>query len=56
MVLANVCRTFRALGLEFDTRREPYWLLFDEIELRESAGFEEQWSVDFPWTICRVDP
>jgi hypothetical protein len=39
----NVWGAFRAFGLEFefDTRREPYRLLFDEEKLRGSAGFEE---------------
>jgi hypothetical protein len=46
---------FQPLGLEFDTRREPYRLLFDEEKLRESAGFEELGSVTFTWTSCRTD-
>jgi hypothetical protein len=39
---------FQALGLEFDVKNVPYGLLFDEIKLRESAGFQERWSIDFP--------
>jgi hypothetical protein len=48
MALPNVWGTFRALGFDFDTRRDPYELFFDEIMVRESAGFQEPWSVDFP--------
>jgi hypothetical protein len=48
MIQLNIGSAFRALGLEFDTRREPYGLLFDEEKLRESAGFQELLSVDFP--------
>jgi hypothetical protein len=50
MVRPNVWGTFRALALEFefDTRREPYELLFDDVKLREGAGFHELCSVDFP--------
>jgi hypothetical protein len=44
----NVWGAFRALILEFDMRIEPYGLLFDDVELRESAGFEELCSVDPP--------
>jgi hypothetical protein len=57
MARPNVWGTFRALSFEFefDTRREPYELLFDEVKLRESAGFEELWSVTFPWTSYRAD-
>jgi hypothetical protein len=47
MRLSNVLGTFRALGFEFDTRREPDELLFDEAKLRGSASFEELCSVDF---------
>jgi hypothetical protein len=57
MARPNVWGTFCALGLEFefDTRREALELLFDEIKLRESAGFEELCSVTFPWTSYRAD-
>jgi hypothetical protein len=54
MVSSNVWRAFRAFGLEFefesefDTRSGPSGLLFDEVKLRETAGLEELWSVDFP--------
>jgi hypothetical protein len=54
MVLPNVWGTFCALGFEFDTRREPYELLFDEPKLRESAGFEELCSVTFRWASYRA--
>jgi hypothetical protein len=33
---------------EFDRRRESYGLLFDEVKLRGSAGFEGLCSVTFP--------
>jgi hypothetical protein len=55
MARPNVWGTFRALGFEFDPRREPYELLFDELKLMESTGFEELWSATFPWTSYRVD-
>jgi hypothetical protein len=55
MARPNVWRTFRSLGFEFDTRREPYELLFDEAKLRESAGVEELCSVTFSWTSYRAD-
>jgi hypothetical protein len=57
MARPNVCGKFRALGFgfEFDTRRDPYELLFDEIKLRASASFEELCSVTFPWTIYPAD-
>jgi hypothetical protein len=48
MIWPNTWGAFRALGFEFDVRNVPYRLLFDEIKLRESAGFRELWSVDFP--------
>jgi hypothetical protein len=35
MVRSKVWGTFRALGFEFDTRRESYELLFDELKLRK---------------------
>jgi hypothetical protein len=54
MALPNVWRTFHALGIEFDTKREPYELLFDDAKLRESAGFEELCSVTLPRTIDRA--
>jgi hypothetical protein len=55
MARPHVWRTFRALGFEFDRRREPYELLFDKINVRESAGFEEVRSVTFLWTSYRAD-
>jgi hypothetical protein len=48
MIQPNIWGAFRALGLEFDMRREPYGLLFDEEKLRGRAGCQELWSVDFP--------
>jgi hypothetical protein len=30
-------------------------ILFDELKLKESAGFEELCSVTFPWTSYRAD-
>jgi hypothetical protein len=47
MVPSNVWGTFPALGFDFDTRREPSQLLFDEGKLRGSGGFQELWSHDF---------
>jgi hypothetical protein len=47
-VRPNVCGAFHAFGLEFNMRRELYGFLFDEATLRESAGFRELCSVDFP--------
>jgi hypothetical protein len=40
LVPSNVWGTCPALGLEFDTKREPYNLLFDDVHLRESARFQ----------------
>jgi hypothetical protein len=48
MLQPNVLKALRALGNEFDTRRELYGLLFDEAKLRESVGFWDLWSFDFP--------
>jgi hypothetical protein len=48
MTRPNVWGTFCVLGFEFDTRREPYELLFDKVKLRERAGFEEVGCVDLP--------
>jgi hypothetical protein len=47
MVQPSIWGAFRARGLEFDMRREPRGLLFDEGKLRGSAGFQELWFVDF---------
>jgi hypothetical protein len=55
MARPNVWGTFLPLGCEFDTRKEPHELLFDEVTLRESAGFDELCSVTFPWTSYRSD-
>jgi hypothetical protein len=55
MARPNVWGTFWALGLEFDTSGEPHELLFDEVKLRESAGFEELCPVTFPWTNDGAD-
>jgi hypothetical protein len=43
IVEPNAWEPFQAVGLkfEFDTRSEPYRLLFNEEKLRESAGFRE---------------
>jgi hypothetical protein len=41
MIGPDIWRAFRALGLEFDVRSVSYRLLFDEMKLRESAGFQE---------------
>jgi hypothetical protein len=48
MVESNIWRAFRAIGFEFDTEAEPYRLLFNEERLRQSEGFRELWSIDFP--------
>jgi hypothetical protein len=48
MMPSNVLGAFPALGFEFDATIKPYYLLFDEIKLRESAGFEELCSMSFP--------
>jgi hypothetical protein len=48
MARPNVWGAFCALSLEFHTRRELYELLFDEVKLREGAGFDELSSVDLP--------
>jgi hypothetical protein len=48
MVPPNVCGAFRALGLEFDTRRGPSGLLLDEVKLWERGIRQELWCVHFP--------
>jgi hypothetical protein len=48
MVPSNVWGAFHALGFDYDTRREPSRLLFDEGTLRGSGGFQELWSLDLP--------
>jgi hypothetical protein len=52
MVEPNRSGAFQALGFEFefefDTTSEPYRLLFNEEKLKESAGFRELSSIDFP--------
>jgi hypothetical protein len=48
MLRSNVRGAFSALLFELDARREPDGLLFDEVKLRERAGFQELLSVDFP--------
>jgi hypothetical protein len=48
MILPNIWGVFRALELDFDVRNVPDRLLFNEIKLRESAGFQELWYIDFP--------
>jgi hypothetical protein len=55
MIQLSKWGVFQALGLEFDKRREPYELLFDEAKLRESAGVEELCLVTFPCTSYRAD-
>jgi hypothetical protein len=55
MVRPNVWGTFCALGFEFDTSKEPYELLFEEVKLMESAGFAELCSMTFSWTSYRAD-
>jgi hypothetical protein len=47
MARHNVWGTFRALAFEFDMRMATYGFLFDEVKLRESAGFDELCFVDF---------
>jgi hypothetical protein len=51
----NFSETFHALGFEFDTKSEPYELLFDEVQLRESAGFPGLCFVTLPWTSYQTD-
>jgi hypothetical protein len=48
IIKSNIWRAFLALGLEFDMRREPDRLSFNEEKLRERAGFQGRWSPDFP--------
>jgi hypothetical protein len=48
MVKLNIWEAFQAIGFEFDTELEPYRLLFNEEKLRQSEGFRELWSIDFP--------
>jgi hypothetical protein len=47
-IRSNIWGAFRALRLGFNVRSVPYRRLVDEMKLRESAGFQERSSVDFP--------
>jgi hypothetical protein len=38
-VQPNIWEAFRAIGLEFDMRREPHVLLFDEVNRRNARAF-----------------
>jgi hypothetical protein len=57
MVELNIWGAVQALGFdfEFDQTSEPYRLLFNEENLRNSAGFRELWSIDFPRISCVVN-
>jgi hypothetical protein len=48
MVEHNIRGAFHALGLEFNTRSEPYCLLFNEERHSESPSVQELWPIDFP--------
>jgi hypothetical protein len=48
MVESNRGGAFKAIGFEFHSEREPYWPLFNEEKVRQSEGFRELWSIDFP--------
>jgi hypothetical protein len=54
MAELNTWRAFEAIGFEFYTEAEPYYLLFTEEKLTQSEGFRELWSIDFLWINCRV--
>jgi hypothetical protein len=58
MVEPNIWGAFRAIGFEFefefDTEAELSRLSLNEEKLRQSDGFRELWSMDFPWISCRV--
>jgi hypothetical protein len=59
LVESNIWGALQALGFEseFDTTSELYRLLFNVEKLRESAGFRELWSIDFPLDqlCCQLD-
>jgi hypothetical protein len=48
MIEPNIWGAFHECGLEFDTSVEPYRLRLNEEKLRNSEGFREIWSLDFP--------
>jgi hypothetical protein len=48
MVQPSRWKSFRALGLDCDTRSDRCRRLFNEIKLRGTAGFRELWSIYFP--------
>jgi hypothetical protein len=48
MVEPNTWGALQAIGFKFDTEAEPYRLLFNEEKLRQSEGFRELSSIDFP--------
>jgi hypothetical protein len=50
MAEPNMWGSFQAIAFEFefDPEVEPYRLLFNEEKLRQSEGFRDLWSIDFP--------
>jgi hypothetical protein len=48
MIEPNIWGAFHWAGFEFDTRAEPYRLVFHEEKLRKTRAFQEIWSLDFP--------
>jgi hypothetical protein len=57
MVEPNIWKDFQALVFEFDTTSEPYWLLFNEEKLMESAGVRELWPINLTLDqlCCQLD-
>jgi hypothetical protein len=55
MIWPNVWETFYALGPQFDMKREPYGLLFDEGKLRKAVGYQGCGPLTFPWTSYSAD-
>jgi hypothetical protein len=43
----NICGAFHEAAFEFDTRTEPYRLVFHGEKPRKTPAFQEIWSLDF---------
>jgi hypothetical protein len=48
MMEVNIWGAFSAIGFSCDTTQNPYGLLFDEENFRQSRGFMELWARDTP--------
>jgi hypothetical protein len=56
MIDTNICGAFREMGLLFHDIDDVRRVLFDEISLRQSQGFQELWMIDDPVQKLSVRP